>query len=152
MLRIAILDDYQNKSLKAANWGDISAGKVSVFTEFLGHDSVRIAEILGPFDVIVAMRERTRFPSELLVKLPNLKLLVTAGMRNGAIDMAAAREQKIDVCGTDMLGYPAFEHTWALILALVKDLPKEDRAMKAGEWQKGFGVGLKGKTLGIIGQ
>ena len=151
MLRIAVLDDYQNKSLQAANWESISEGQIKVFTEFLGHDTDRIAEVLAPFDIIVAMRERTRFPAGLLIALPNLKLLVTAGMRNGAIDMLAAQQQNIDVCGTDMLPYPAFEHTWALILALVKELPKEDRAMKAGGWQEGFGVGLNGKTLGIVG-
>ena len=151
MHRIAILDDYQNKSLQAANWEDIPQVNVRVFTEFLGHDTTRIAEVLAPFDIIVAMRERTRFPSKLFLNLPNLKLLVTAGMRNGAIDMAAARERKVDVCGTEMLGYPAFEHTWALILALVKELPKEDRAMKSGGWQEGFGVSLKGKTLGVVG-
>ena len=151
MLRIAVLDDYQNKSLHAANWESISEVQIKVFTEFLGHDTDRIAEVLAPFDIIVAMRERTRFPARLLIALPNLKLLVTAGMRNDAIDMLAARQQNIDVCGTDMLPYPAFEHTWALILALVKELPKEDRVMKAGGWQEGFGVGLNGKTLGIVG-
>lgn len=151
MLRIAVLDDYQNKSLRAADWASIPDGEVTVFTEFLGHDPKRVAEALTPFDVIVAMRERTRFPAGLFPNLPNLKLLVTTGMRNAAIDMPAARARDVDVCGTDMLPYPAFEHAWALILALVKDLPKEDRAMKAGGWQEGFGVGLNGKTLGVVG-
>ena len=151
MYRIAILDDYQNRSLQAAEWGSIANAEITVFNEFLGHDNRQIAESLMPFEVVVVMRERTRFPSELLCSLENLRLLVTAGMRNGAIDMLAARAQNIDVCGTEMLGYPAFEHTWALILALTKQLPKEDRAMKAGGWQEGFGIGLNGKTLGVIG-
>ena len=151
MYRIAILDDYQNRSLQAAEWGSIANAEITVFNEFLGHDNRRIAESLMPFEVVVVMRERTRFPSELLCSLENLRLLVTAGMRNGAIDMLVARAQNIDVCGTEMLGYPAFEHTWALILALTKQLPKEDRAMKAGGWQEGFGIGLNGKTLGVIG-
>jgi phosphoglycerate dehydrogenase-like enzyme len=97
------------------------------------------------------MRERTLFPRGVLDKLPNLRLLVTAGMRNLAIDMAAARERNIDVCGTELIPYPAFEHTWALILALTKQIPKEDRLMKAGGWQQGFGIGLNGKTLGVLG-
>ena len=151
MYRIAILDDYQNRSLQAAEWDSIANAEITVFNEFLGHDNRQIAASLMPFEVLVVMRERTRFPSELLCSLENLRLLVTAGMRNGAIDMLAARAQNIDVCGTEMLGYPAFEHTWALILALTKQLPKEDRAMKAGGWQEGFGIGLNGKTLGVIG-
>ena len=151
MPRIAILDDYQEKSLEAADWGSIPDTDVTVFTEFLGHDANHVAEVLSPYDIIVAMRERTKFPASMLVNLPNLKLLVTTGMRNGSIDMLAARAQGVDVCGTEMLPYPAFEHAWAMILALVKELPREDRAMKAGGWQEGFGVGLKGKTLGVIG-
>ena len=151
MPRIAILDDYQNKALEAADWDSIPDAEITVFTEFLGHEAGPIADTLKGFDILVAMRERTRFPASLFLNLPKLKLLVTTGMRNGAIDMAAARARDVDVCGTDMLPYPAFEHAWALILALVKELPKEDRAMKAGGWQEGFGVGLKGKTLGVVG-
>jgi len=151
MPRIAILDDYQNKSLQAAAWDTIPDGDITVFTEFLGHDENHIADALAGFDVLVAMRERTRFPASQIGKLTDLKFLVTTGMRNGAIDMDAAQARGIDVAGTDMLPYPAFEHAWALILSLVKEVPKEDRAMKSGGWQEGFGVGLKGKTLGIVG-
>lgn len=151
MTRIAILDDYQNKALGAADWDSIPGTDVTVFNEFLGHDEVEIANTLAPFNVLIAMRERTRFPASQIELLANLELLVTTGMRNLAIDMDAARAQDVDVCGTDMLGYPAFEHAWALILALVKEIPKEDRAMKAGGWQEGFGVGLNGKTLGVVG-
>ena len=151
MTRIAILDDYQNKALGAADWDSIPGADVTVFNEFLGHDEVEIANTLAPFNVLIAMRERTRFPASQIELLANLELLVTTGMRNLAIDMDAARAQDVDVCGTDMLGYPAFEHAWALILALVKEIPKEDRAMKAGGWQEGFGVGLNGKTLGVVG-
>mgnify|MGYP003950411415 FL=1 len=151
MTRIAILDDYQNKALGAADWDSIPGADVTVFNEFLGHDEVEIANTLAPFNVLIAMRERTRFPASQIELLANLELLVTTGMRNLAIDMDAARAQDVDVCGTDMLGYPAFEHAWALILALVKEIPKEDRAMKAGGWQEGFGVGLNAKTLGVVG-
>ena len=151
MHHIAILDDYQDKSLEAADWDSITDADVTVFTEFLGHDANRVTEILRPFDIIVAMRERTKFPSSIFENLPNLKLLVTTGMRNGSIDMLAARAKGVDVCGTEMLPYPAFEHAWALILGLAKELPKEDQTMKAGGWQEGFGIGLYGKTLGVLG-
>ncbi len=151
MHHIAILDDYQDKSLEAADWDSITDADVTVFTEFLGHDANRVTEILRPFDIIVAMRERTKFPSSIFANLPNLKLLVTTGMRNGSIDMLAARAKGVDVCGTEMLPYPAFEHAWALILGLAKELTKEDQTMKAGGWQEGFGIGLYGKTLGVLG-
>ena len=151
MHHIAILDDYQDKSLEAADWDSITDADVTVFTEFLGHDANRVTEILRPFDIIVAMRERTKFPSSIFANLPNLKLLVTTGMRNASIDMLAARAKGVDVCGTEMLPYPAFEHAWALILGLAKELTKEDQTMKAGGWQEGFGIGLHGKTLGVLG-
>ena len=95
MHHIAILDDYQDKSLEAADWDSITDADVTVFTEFLGHDANRVTEILRPFDIIVAMRERTKFPSSIFENLPNLKLLVTTGMRNGSIDMLAARAKCI---------------------------------------------------------
>lgn len=151
MTRIAILDDYCAGALKAADWSSLKTAEVQVFTEHLGFDEDVIAKALQPFDVLVAMRERTPFLATLLAKLPNLKLLVTTGMRNLAIDMKAARERGIDVCGTDMLPYPAFEHAWALIMAITKQIPLEDRTMKSGGWQKGTGVGLNGKTLGVLG-
>ena len=90
------------------------------------------------------MRERTRFPASQLRKLPDLKLLVTTGMRNFAIDMDAARRQGVTVCGTAMHRYPAAEHAWALILALVKQIPREDRTMHEGGWQGGLVDGLRG--------
>jgi phosphoglycerate dehydrogenase-like enzyme len=151
MTRIAILDDYCAGALKVADWASLDGAEIQVFTEHLGFDEDTVAKALLPFDVLVAMRERTPFPAKLLGRLPNLKLLVTTGMRNLAIDMKAARERGVDVCGTDMLPYPAFEHAWALILALTKQIPLEDRTMKSGGWQKGTGVGLNGKTLGVLG-
>lgn len=150
MTRIAILDDYQDAALASADWDGIADADITVFNEFIdGEDAV--ASALEPFEVLVAMRERTRFPASLLERLPNLKLLVTTGMRNLAIDMDAARARGVVVSGTSMLGYPAFEHTWALIMAVTKNIPAEDRTMKAGGWQATPGVGLNGKTLGILG-
>ncbi|MBT6096624.1 MAG: D-2-hydroxyacid dehydrogenase family protein [Rhodospirillaceae bacterium] len=151
MTRIAILDDYANTAWDAADWSSIEGAEFELFHEHFGHDEDKVAGALAPFDVLVAMRERTPFPASLLAKLPNLKLLVTTGMRNLAIDMQAGRAKGVDICGTDMLPYPAFEHTWALIMALTKKIPLEDRTMKSGGWQKGTGVGLNGKTLGIVG-
>jgi len=150
MPRIAILDDYQNAAVAAANWGRLEGSKIEVFDTHIA-DPAAVIETLQPFDVIVAMRERTPFPKSLIDSLPNLKFLVTTGMRNLAIDMDAARDAGIVVSGTEMLAYPAFEHAWALILAVAKQIPKEDRVMKSGGWQQGYGVGLNGKTLGVLG-
>jgi len=150
-MRLAILDDYHSVSLDVADW-TVVAEKVDihVFTSHLG-DEDHVAAALAPFEILVAMRERTSFPDSLLRRLPKLKLLVTTGQRNLAIDMAAARECGVDVCGTTLLGYPAFEHTWALILSLMKQIPLENDAMHRGEWQVSFADGLRGKTLGVLG-
>lgn len=150
-MKLAILDDYLSVALKVADWSAIEQhAKVSVFTEHLA-DEDQVVQALADFDIVIVMRERTRFPTSLLTKLPKLRLLVTTGLRNQAIAMETARECGIDVCGTNLLGYPAFEHTWALILALVKKIPLENNSMHEGGWQKGFAGGLRGKTLGILG-
>lgn len=151
MTRIAILDDYHNIALESADWGSLPKGcDLTVFGEHLGPEQA-VAEALKDFEVVVAMRERTPFPATLIQSLPKLKLLVTTGMRNLAIDMEAARSQGIPVCGTAMLPHAAFEHTWALILAITKHIPREDRLMREGGWQAAVGTGLKGKTLGVLG-
>jgi len=151
MLRIGLLDDYQNAALCSADWSTLEGVEIDVFEQHLGHDEDAVVAALTPYDILVAMRERTLFARSVFERLPNLRLLVSAGMRNLAIDLDAARERNVDVCGTDMVPHPAFEHTWGLILAITKQIPKEDRLMKAGGWQQGFGVGLEGKTLGILG-
>ena len=150
-MKLAVLDDHQNVALEVADWTWIEpAVDISVFNTHLG-DVDSIARALDGFDIVVAMRERTPFPRQLLERLPKLSLLVTTGMRNLAIDTVAARELGIDVCGTPMLGYPAAEHTWALILALVKQVSAEDSIMHEGGWQQGLSTGLRNNTLGIIG-
>ena len=152
MTRIAILDDYQNVALDLADWDSLGPDvEVTAFNEFLQTDEDRLAQALAGYDVVVGMRERTRFPASQLEKLPDLKMMVTTGMRNLAWDMDKAREMGIPVCGTSILPYPAFEQTWALIFAVTKEIPKEDRCMKAGGWQESFPVGLREKTLGVIG-
>jgi phosphoglycerate dehydrogenase-like enzyme len=97
------------------------------------------------------MRERTAFPRALLEKLPKLRLLVTTGMRNASIDVKAAAEGGITVCGTSGVPYPTAELTWGLLLALFRRIAVEDRATREGKWQTTLGLGLNGKTLGVIG-
>ena len=151
-MKLAILDDYQNASLGAANWDALGTqAEITVFDKHFGDDIDHIASTLEPFEVLVAMRERTPFPAELIEKLPNLKLLVTTGMRNLAIDMECARAKGIDVCGTAMLPYPAAEHAVALITDLFKKISGENRTMHDGGWQAHVSEGLNGKTLGILG-
>ena len=151
MMRVAVLDDYLKLALAGADWSVLpNDARVQVFHQHLGEED-QIAAALAEFDVLVLMRERTALPASLLDRLPTLKLVVTTGMRNLSIDMAAARGRGIDVCGTSMLPYPAFEHAWAMILALAKNLAAEDRVVHAGGWQAGPTVGLNGKTLGVLG-
>jgi phosphoglycerate dehydrogenase-like enzyme len=151
MLRVAILDDYQGVALAMADWRSLHPqATIEAFADHLD-DLDAVARRLHAFECVVAMRERTPFPRALFAKLPNLRLLVTAGMRNAAIDLAAATERKVQVSGTDMLPYPTAELTWGLILALFRHIPQEDRATRAGHWQTTLGIGLKGKTLGLLG-
>jgi phosphoglycerate dehydrogenase-like enzyme len=150
-LRIAVLDDYQDVALRFADWAALPAGsRVHAFRDHLTDENA-VAERLADFDVVVAMRERTPFKASLLERLPRLRLLVTTGARNAAIDVAAARARGVVVCGTEGLPYPTAELTWALILALARHIPAEDRATRAGRWQTSLGVGLRGKTLGVVG-
>jgi phosphoglycerate dehydrogenase-like enzyme len=123
---------------------------VQSFHEPLGGEEA-IAARLRDFDVIVAMRERTPFPRALLERLPSLKLLVTTGRRNAAIDVKAAADRGVPVSGTSMQWMPPVELTWGLILALARNIPRESAAMRSGAWQTTIGVGLHGKTLGVIG-
>ncbi len=151
-MKLAILDDYQNAALAAADWSSLgSEFEIHVFDTHLGHDQNHIAATLEPFGILIAMRERTPFPRQLIEELPNLKLLVSAGMRNRAIDMDAARARGIDVCGTAMVPYSAAEHAVALIMDLFKKISGENRAMHEGGWQAGVSAGLNGKTLGLAG-
>ena len=151
MPRAAVLDDYQEVAREMTDWGSLPAGvSVDFFADHLSADD-DVARRLAPYEIVVAMRERTPFQRTLFSRLPNLKLLVTTGMRNASIDMAAAAEHGVTVCGTDGLPYPTAELTWALILALVRKVPTEDAATRAGQWQVTMGEGLRGKTLGVIG-
>jgi phosphoglycerate dehydrogenase-like enzyme len=148
-MKIAILDDYQNVALSLADWGSLAA-EVVVFTRAFA-DAGELVRSLAGFDVLVAMRERTRFPAEVLARLTGLRLLVSTGPANAAIDVAAAREHGITVCRTGYESHPAIEHTWALILGAARNLPAEAESMRSGGWQVSIGEGLHGKTLGVLG-
>lgn len=150
-LRIAILDDYQGVATDVADWTSLAAqAEVCSFTGHLtGQDDV--VDQLAGFDVVVAMRERTPFPRELLTRLTRLRLLVTTGMRNASIDLEAARELGVLVSGTAMSATAPVELTWALLMALVRDVPGEDRRTREGQWQRFLPIELAGSTLGVVG-
>ena len=149
--RIAILDDFQNVALEVADWSAVAQrAEITVFDDHLA-DPDAVAERLRDFDIVVIMRERTPFPAALIDSLPNLKLLVTTGRRNLAIDLDAATARGVIVSGTDSVGYSPAELTWALILALMRNIPKEDRATREGRWQTALGRAINGRVLGVIG-
>ena len=162
-MRVAILDDYQQVALASADWSAVrERAEIHVFTTHIGRTEA-LVNALEPFDVIVAMRERTPFDAERLGGLPKLRLLVTTGMANASIDLAAAAARGITVCGTGGVGSSTAELTWGLILALLRHIPTEDRWMKqagraggaafgvGGGWQQTVGTGLDGKRLGVVG-
>ena len=150
-MRVAILDDYLNVALELGDWSSLH-GKAELFVfdkPFASQDEA--AERLAKFEIIVGMRERTAFSSNLLKRLPNLKLLITTGMRNRSFDMEAATEQGITICGTDSAGQPTAELTWAILLGLACQIPAHDRGMKSGQWQTKLNGNVGGKTLGVVG-
>jgi D-3-phosphoglycerate dehydrogenase len=151
-LRCAVLDDYQNVALSLADWSKISADvDVKVFNSSLGGADDVVRALKG-FAVVCLMRERTPFPRAVFEGLPDLRLVVTTGMRNAAIDLEAAKARNVTVCGTESPGHPTAELTVGLMLDLARRISFENARMKAGEaWQTTIGGDLNGKTLGIIG-
>jgi D-3-phosphoglycerate dehydrogenase len=148
--RCAILDDYQNVALHLADWTSVKKdADITVFTEPLGS---KLAGTLRDFSILCLMRERTLFDRMTIEALPNLKLLVTSGMRNAAIDIKAAANRNIPVCGTESIGTPTAELTFGLMLELTRRIGFENARLKAGAlWQSTLGTELAGKTLGILG-
>jgi D-3-phosphoglycerate dehydrogenase len=150
--RCAVLDDYQNVALAMADWSKITGEvDVKVFNAPLG-GSEQVAKALSGYAIVCLMRERTPFPRAMFEKLPDLKLVVTTGLRNAAIDVAAAKEHNVVVCGTESAGHPTAELAFGLIIDLARSISLENARMKAGEtWQATIGTDLFGKTIGIIG-
>jgi len=150
-VQIAVIDDWQHVASSVVDWSALEAvGRVHFLHDYPA-DTATMIERLKGFAVICVMRERSTFDKALLQGLPNLKLLVTGGMRNAAIDLAAAKALGIQVCGTDSYKQAAPELTWALIMASTRNLLAEANSLRAGGWQVGLGGDLHGKTLGILG-
>lgn len=150
--RIAVLDDFGDAARRSADWDDLP---VEVFHDHLS-DEANLAERLQGFDAVVLIRERTPMPASLVERLPDLQLVVTTGMRNRALDLPACDARGIAVCGTRSLVSPTVELTWGLILALARNIPGEDRALREGRWQivtdpAPAGLGLEGMVLGVVG-
>lgn len=149
--RVAVLDDYQDVAFGCADWSGLEDDcDITVFNTHLGNDD-QVVSALSDFEIICAMRERTLFSRTVLERLPNLKLLVTTGMLNASIDMAAADDRGITVCGTYGTAHATAELTWALILGLLRHIPIEHDNVRSGGWQTTLGIDLKGKTLGLLG-
>lgn len=153
MLRVAVLDDFQRVAEEVADWSRLrDSAEVTFFHDHVD-DLHKLVNRLRSYDVVVAMRERTPFPGDVLRRLPELRLLVATGMHHSTIDFEAANESGITVCGTESSqgAVTTIELTWGLILGLARRIAEEDRAIRNGGWQVGLGSMLGGKTLGIVG-
>jgi phosphoglycerate dehydrogenase-like enzyme len=150
--RCAILDDYQNIALKAADWSPVAKDlDIKVFNQPLGSQD-QVIKALADFEIICGMRERTPFPRAVISALPKLKLLITTGARNASFDLAAAKDHGVTVCGTPSFGNPTAGLTIGLMLELTRRIGFENARMKAGEpWQITIGPDLEGQSLGVIG-
>ena len=150
-MRCAILDDYQNVALKMADWPAISKNvEIKVFNQWI--PTAQVPAALKGFEIVCAMRERTRFPKQVLEALPDLRMLISTGMRNAAIDVKAANERGVVVCGTGGSGNPTAGIAIGLMLELTRHIGYENARLKAGApWQTTIGIDLEGKTLGVVG-
>ncbi|AJF66008.1 D-2-hydroxyacid dehydrogenase family protein [Streptomyces vietnamensis] len=151
-LRCAVLDDYQGVALTSADWSPLADRvDVRVLREHLTDRDALVAAV-EDCEILVVMRERTPVDAELLARLPRLRLLITSGMRNASIDLAACEERGVTVCGTASSSEPPTELTWALLLGLARHVPAEARALReGGPWQSTVGSDLAGRTLGLVG-
>jgi phosphoglycerate dehydrogenase-like enzyme len=151
MMRIAVLDDYQGIALSIGGWDRLPTDAYpEAFQDHL-FDEEALAKRLEPFEIVVAMRERTPFRRSLLERLPNLKLLITTGMRNASFDMLVLNEKGVTVCGTGGIGSPTAELAWGLIIGLTRNIAVEDRAAREGRWQTAIGPTLSEMVLGVVG-
>ncbi len=151
MLKVAILDDYQNVSQQFVDIEKLSGKyEIKIFSEPFA-DEAEVLEQLSDFEALLIMRERTPITKNIIDNLNKLKFIITSGLRNKSIDLDAAKKRKIIVCGTEINSHPTPELTWALILGLARNLKEEIDNMYQGYWQTSIGVELKGKILGLIG-
>lgn len=150
-MRCVVLDDYQGVATTYADWSVLDGVETTTIREHLRDEHAVVAAVADA-EIVVVMRERTPFPARLLARLPRLRLLVTSGMRNAALDVAAANGRGVVVCGTPSSPTPPVELTWALVLGLVRQLVPESLALRAGgPWQSSVGRDLAGATLGVVG-
>lgn len=150
-MKIAILDDYQNISLKLADWSEVqSFAEVTVFNDTI-KDEADIIKRLLPFDIICVMRERTPLTQSIISKLPNLKVIASTGGRNASIDAEACKERNIEILPTGYFATPTIELTWALILGIARNIPSENASLKKNGWQQKVGTDLHGKNLALLG-
>ncbi len=151
MLKVAILDDYQNVSQQFVDIEKLSGKyEIKIFSEPFADES-EVLEQLADFEALLVMRERTPMTKNIIDNLTKLKFIITSGSRNKSIDLDAAKKRKIIVCGTEINIHPTPELTWALILGLARNFKEEIDNMYQGYWQTTVGVELKGKILGLIG-
>ncbi len=151
MLKVAILDDYQNVAQEFVNLKKLSEKyEIKIFSDPFQNENDAI-QSLKDFEALLIMRERTKITSNLVNSLKKLKYIATSGMRNKAIDLEAAKKKKIIVTGTEINTNPTCELTWALILGLARNIKPEIDNMFQGYWQTTVGVELKGKILGLVG-
>src|SRR6516225_6486924 len=149
MIKIAILDDYQNVALRMADWSALTQrAEITVFNDHVAGANDVVSRLL-PFDVVCVMRERTPLPREVLQRLPRLKLIASTGSRNASIDMEAARELGVTVNATGYKPSPTIELTWALILASLRGIVHENNSIRNRGWHKSLGQDLSGKSLGV---
>jgi phosphoglycerate dehydrogenase-like enzyme len=148
-MRVAVLDDYQEVAASYADWETLGA-EVGFFSDHLSDHRALVDRLVG-FDVIVAMRERTPFRRPLLEMLPNLGLLVTTGMKNASIDVKAANDLGVTVCGTNSPGVATAELAFGMVIAMSRSLVTEAGAVANGGWQQRVGRDLRGSMLGIMG-
>jgi phosphoglycerate dehydrogenase-like enzyme len=150
-VRVAVLDDYQQVAADLADWsGRLPSAELRFFHSHHPNPDTLVAD-LESYDVVVAMRERTPFPRDVLARLPRLRLLITTGMHNASIDLGAAAELGVTVAGTGGVAGATAELTWALILGLTRTVAADDARVRAGGWQDSLGHDLAGRTLGIVG-
>jgi phosphoglycerate dehydrogenase-like enzyme len=151
LVKIAVLDDYQNVALEMADWSILKGrAEITVFNDTLA-EADEVIRRLQPFDIVSVMRERTPLTRQIIEALPNLKLITSTGPANQSIDTDAAANRNIDVRHTGYSSTPTIELTWGLILASARNIPQEVRSLLEAGWQRSVGEELAGKTLGLLG-